>query len=65
MNKFLVMIYTTNGPGNKRRGVRVVETTNGVRPANSKATNVVRVVQEFEAVDHADAVALAERLNRG
>jgi hypothetical protein len=65
MNKFLVMIYTTNGPGNKRRGVRVVETTNGIRPVNVKATNVVRVVQEFESGAHVDAVALAERLNRG
>jgi phage tail sheath protein FI len=64
MNKFLVMIYTTNGPGNKRRGVRVVETTNGIRPVNRFATNVVRVVQEFESANHADAVALAERLNR-
>jgi hypothetical protein len=64
MNKFLVMIYTANAPGNKRRGVRVVETTNGIRPVSSKATNVVRVVQEFEATDHVDAVALAERLNQ-
>jgi hypothetical protein len=64
MNKFLVMIYTANGPGPKRRGVRVVETTNGVRPVSSKARNLVRVVQEFEATDHVDAVALAERLNQ-
>jgi hypothetical protein len=65
LNKFLVMIYTANGPGNKRRGVRVVETTNGIRPVSSKATNVVRVVQEFEEANHVEAVALAERLNRG
>jgi hypothetical protein len=64
LNKFLVMIYTANAPGNKRRGVRVVETTNGVRPVSSKATNVVRVVQEFESRDYADAIAMAEQLNR-
>jgi hypothetical protein len=64
LNKFLVMIYTANGPGSKRRGVRVVETTNGVRPVSSKARNLVRVVQEFEAADHVEAVALAKRLNQ-